>query len=269
MILIATVKFALLLVYRSRILWGAVVGLVFMLGFSWVGFTFSGRQPQTVALDLGLSFIRFFVAVFGILLIQELVAKEAERRLVFTSLTYPCVRTVFLLGRFLAIYFLTVFILLTMFLALAVAVHLFGFEYGQKTPVNVTELLLLVSAFYAVDFFVILAFSTLLAVIVTVPGLVLLLSVGFMILARGWSAVMSLLLAEGADMGFSEQYRESVSWLRYLLPDLGGLDVRAIALYDKLALLPAQAESLLLAALAYALLLLAVACLRFELRQFN
>lgn len=265
----AVIRFSLLLIFRSRILWGALAGVVFMLGLAWVGFTFSGRQPQVVALDLGLSFIRFFVAIFGVLLIQELVAKETERRYVFTSLTYPCVRSTFLIGRFLAVYVLSLATLVAMMAALAVVVHLFGFEYGQKTPVNVGGLLLLVSAFVATDVFVVLAFSTLLAVVASVPGLVLLLSAGFMIVARGWSAILSLLQSEGADLGFSEQYREGVSWLRYLLPDLGGLDVRAVALYDDIALLPAGSGDILLASLAYGFFLLAIACLRFERRQFN
>lgn len=268
-ILSAVIRFSFFLIFRSRILWGILAGLVFMLVFSWAGFTFSGRQPQTVALDLGLSFARFFSAVFGVLLTQELIAKEVERRYFFTSLTYPCSRSIFLFGRFVAAYLLTLAVLFVMLLALAAAVYLFGFEYGQKSPVNVGGALLILSAFYAVDLFVVLAFSTALAVVASVPGLVLILSVGFIVIARSWSTVLRLLHDEGSRAIFTEQYREGFSWLRYVLPDLGGLDVRAISLYDNLSLMPSGIGEILMGAMAYGIFFLAIAGLRFEHRQFN
>ncbi|HJW23829.1 MAG TPA: ABC transporter permease subunit [Rhodocyclaceae bacterium] len=262
-------RFALLLAYRSRVLLTIGLGMVFLLAFAWVGFQFSGRQPQTVALDMGLSFLRVFIPVLGILYVQELVAKEIERRLIFSSLTYPRSRTGFLLGRFAAVIMLLGIALLAMTFALALWVKVLGAAYEQGTPINTGALLFLVSTFNVVDFLVITAFATVLAVLATVPNLVLLVSTGFMVVARSLSGVIRLLHEDETIMVSAEQYRANLAWLRYILPDLGSLDIRAAALYDKAALIPAEGGWLLVMALAYAAVLLAIACWRFERRQFG
>lgn len=262
-------RFALLLAYRSRVLLTVGLGTVFLLAFAWVGFQFSGRQPQTVALDMGLSFIRLFVPILGILYVQELVAKEIERRLIFSSLTYPRSRTTFLLGRFAAVAVLLGAVILLMTFVLAQWVRLLGLAYDQGTPVNLSGLLLLVTVFNAVDFLVIVAFSTVLAVVATVPNLVFLVSIGFMVVARSLSGVIRLLYEDDSVMVYAEQYRSNLTWLRYILPDLGSLDIRAAALYDKVGLIPSESGWLLVMALAYASMLLVIACLRFERRQFG
>ena len=261
-------RFALLLAYRSKVLITVGLGTVFLLAFAWIGFQFSGRQPQTVALDMGLSFLRFFIPVLGVLYVQELIAKEIERRLIFSSLTYPRSRTAFLLGRFSAVVVLFGGTLLVMTYILALWVRFLGMAYEQGTPVNLGGLLLLVGAFNVVDFLTVVAFATVLAVLATVPNLVLLVSVGFMVVARSLSGVIRLLHDDEAILTSTEQYRSGLAWLRYVLPDLGGLDIRVAALYDKAELIPAEAGWLLAMALAYSLLLLAIACWRFERRQF-
>lgn len=262
-------RFTILLAYRSRALLALGLASVFLLFFTWVGFQFSGRQPQTVALDIGLSFIRFVVPLLGVLLAQEMIAREVERRLIFTSLTYPRSRTVFLLGRALAILALTIAALLSMTALLALWVWALGLSYDQGTPVSLGRLLVLVFVFNALDSLVVLAFSILLAVLATVPNLVLLLSLGFMIVARSWSAVVQLLLDDSRVMVGADQYRAGLGLLRYVLPDLGALDVRAVALYDRPQFLPVDAGWHALMAIAYAAILMALACWRFERRQFG
>lgn len=262
-------RFALLVAYRSRILLTVGLGAVFLLAFAWVGFQFSGRQPQTVALDMGLSFLRLFIPVLGILYIQELVAKEIERRLILSSLTYPRSRTAFLLGRFAAVGVLLAAALFALTLILAVWVRTLGLAYDQGTPPNLGGLLLLTSAFNVVDFLVIAAFATMLAVLATVPNLVLLVSVGFMVVARSLSGVIRLLHEDDTIMRSAVEYRSNLAWLRYILPDLGSLDIRAAALYDKAVLIPAEAGWLVAMAIAYGLALLAIACWCFERRQFG
>lgn len=264
----ADFRYVLLLAYRSRLLTTLLLGLAVMLAMAWLGYQFSGRQPQTVALDLGISFIRLFVPVIGVLQVQEFIAKEIERKLIFTSLTYPRSRSRFLLARVAAIFFLCLLTMVVMVSVLAGLVSLLGGAYQQGTPVNLRGLLALATLFSLADVLVILAFATLLAVIATVPNLVLLVSLGFMLVARSLSQVIQLLYADRELVTANEQYRQGLESLRYLLPDLGLLDVRQAALYDQAALLPDPLWPLVVMPLAYVLLLLALACWKFDRRQF-
>nr|WP_256206561.1 ABC transporter permease subunit [Pseudomonas sp. BAY1663] len=85
---------------------------------------FSGRQPATVALDIGLSVIRLLLPLVLILMVQELVSREFDRRYFLNTLTYPCPRHSLLLGRFIAIATLILGLLLLLAGALAVLVWL-------------------------------------------------------------------------------------------------------------------------------------------------
>lgn len=265
----ADFRCVLLLAYRSRLLVTVAIGMAAMLLIAWMGYQFSGRQPQTVALDLGISFIRVFVPVLGILQIQDFLAKEVERRLIFTSLTYPRSRNVFLLGRFLAVLFLTAATMVLFTVVLAILVKVLGSSFQQATPVNLGRLLALSTAFSLGDAMVVLAFATFLATLATVPNLVLLVSIAFMVTGRSLSGVIQLLYADETLVMAGEQYRASLEWLRYLLPDLGILDIRQAALYDQPGLFPDVLWPLAAMPLGYTMLLLLLACRKFQGRQFS
>ena len=77
------------------------IGLAYLSGF------FSPRQPQTVALDVGFSGIRFCLILLNLFWVQDLVAREIDRRVILFSLAYPVTRGAFLAGRFAAILILS------------------------------------------------------------------------------------------------------------------------------------------------------------------
>jgi uncharacterized membrane protein len=81
----ADFRLALLLLVRSRL--GITIALLTLLVVSgaWLASQFSPRQPATVALDVGLSFIRILIPFLALLQSQELVAREVERRLIMSS----------------------------------------------------------------------------------------------------------------------------------------------------------------------------------------
>lgn len=265
----ADFRCVLLLAYRSRMLATVALGMAAMLLIAWLGYQFSGRQPQTVALDLGISFIRVFVPVLGVLQIQDFVAREVERRLIFTSLTYPRSRSIFLLARYAAVLFLTAVTMIIFTAVLAILVKSLGGTYQQGTPVNLGGQLATSTLFSIGDAMVVIAFATFLAVVATVPNLVFLVSIGFMVVARSLSGVIQLLYADNTLVTAAEHYRAGLEWLRYLVPDLGMLDLRRAALYDQAGLLPDPLWPLIGMPLAYAVLLLALGCWKFERRQFS
>jgi Flp pilus assembly protein protease CpaA len=65
---------------RSRSIQGVLVLGILLMGVAYLSASFSPRQPQTVALDVGLSGLRFSLVLFALFWIQELVGREIESR---------------------------------------------------------------------------------------------------------------------------------------------------------------------------------------------
>ncbi len=118
---------------------------------------------------------------------------------------------------------------------------------------------LITIAFIGLDLLLLTAVATLLAVVASTPSFVLIGTFGFMLVARSFSAIVELLTRNAFVVGDAESYRSGIGLLGYLLPDLGALDVRMVALYGKLELLPADWPWLVLSCLVYAVGLLALA----------
>lgn len=229
---------------------------------------FGGRQPSTVALDVGFSTIRLLLPLLIVLLVQELLSREFDKRYYLSSLTYPCGRISMLFGRFSA---LLAMVLLLLLLLAALQVLLVGFIgdiYPQASPVAIGQPYLVVIAFMALDFLVLAALATLLAVVASTPSFVLIGTFGFMLVARSYGAIVELLGKDAGLVSGAVGYRASLGVLGYLLPDLGALDIRMLALYGKSEFLPADWPWLLLSSLGYVFGLLALAVWALQRKRF-
>lgn len=256
------------LAQRARYLWLAGCSLLVLALASLLAAQFSGRQPATVALDVGLSVVRLLLPLVLVLMTQELLSREFDRRYFLNSLTYPRPRHKLLLGRFLAVAALTLALLLAMALLLALLVGLVGQGYVQGTPVALDHHYLVTIAFVGVDLLLLTALACLLAVVASTPSFVLIGTFGFMLAARSFAAIVELLTRSTFVVGDAESYRTSVGLLGYLLPDLGALDVRMVALYGTMDFLPADWPWLLLSSLAYIVALLALAVWALQRKRF-
>lgn len=230
---------------------------------------FSGRQPATVALDVGLSVMRLALPIVLVLMIQELISKEFERRYYLSSLAYPRPRHHLVLGRFFAAYALTFTLMLAMAVLLAMVVAFIGQGYDQATPVALGQPLAITVAFLGVDLLVLGAVATLFAAFAKTPSFVLVGTVGFMLIARSFSAIVALVHQNSYVVENPDQYRDTLSLLGYLLPDLGALDVRAIALYDSMEFLPSTWPAMLFTAFLYVAAMLGFALWRVQKRRFS
>lgn len=260
-------RFSLLLVFRSRLL--LVMGLMALglLGLAWVASGFSPRQPQTVALDVGLSFIRLVLPLLGILLVQELVVKEIERKTILSTLTYPCSRCVYLLGRYSGI--AAILAALLVMLAALLGVIVAGMQgEGQVGAVSLGWPYVLTLGLIWLDVLVILAFTLLLAAIATTPSVVLLGGLGFMLVARSIGTALQILHASTDIVAYGDKFRSGLQHTLYVVPDLGLLDIRAAALYGNLGMIKEPWWLLILVPLTYGSALLALAVWRFSKRQF-
>lgn len=239
-------------------------------GITFLAAQFSPRQPATVALDVGISVIRFLVPVVSLFLLQVLLSDEIERKTILLSLTYPRSRTRYVQERFLV----TVVAALAIQIALASVLALTdiaAMSFGQPmdTPVGLGRQFVAVMALSYVDFLAIISFGLLLAAIATVPNLVVVGGIGFMVIGRSASSIIALLEREQSLVRGGEYFRGGLQWARWLVPDLASLDARMISLYAKWEFLPAATWQNVFAVLAYAAVLVTVACLIFERRQFE
>lgn len=272
MLLRADLLTALRIVFQARIsvicLWLlAALGVAVVLAAQ-----FSARQPATVALDTGLSLMRLALPLLVVLLVQELFVREFERKLFLNSFTYPRPRLYWLLGRVGAIVVVATGLLLIMGLGLASLLLLISKGYPQATAISLGLPYWITIAMIGVDILVVIAVATLLAITAKTPSFVLIGTIGFTLIARSYTPIIELLrnnpyvVEKIADPRI---YQDSLGMLAFLLPDLGRLDVRMIALYDKMAFLPHDWLLLLIASLAYVAALLGVAGWVLNKREFS
>lgn len=260
---------ALRLALKAKFAWMAAGVLLVVALTTLLSAYFGARQPAAVALDVGFSTIRLLVPLLIVLLAQELLSREFDKRYYLSSLTYPRARSSLLLGRFAAVLALVLGVLLALGLLQIGLVQFIGDIYPQATPVALGQPYLIVSAFIALDLLVLTALATLLAVVASTPSFVLIGTFGFMLVSRSYGSIIELLSSQAGLVSNAEGYRASLGVLGYLLPDLGALDMRMLALYGKPEFLPADWPWLLLSSLGYAIALLALAVWALQRKRFS
>lgn len=256
------------LALRARFGWLAGSALLVLIITSSLSALFSGRQPATVALDVGLSVIRLLLPLILVLLTQEVLSRELDRRYFLNTLSYPHPRHRVLLGRALALAALTLGLLGVMAGALAILVGLVDQSYAQSTPVALGLHYVVTITFIGLDLLMLIAIATLLAVVASTPSFVLIGTFGFMLAARSFSSVIELLTRDSTVVGHVESYHFGVGLLSYLLPNLGALDVRTVTLYGQMELLPGDWPWLVLSTLTYTVGLLAMAVWALQRKRF-
>lgn len=268
MLFIPDLVAGLRLALRARYLFLSSAAFLILVLVVMLAAMFSGRQPATVALDVGLSVMRLLLPIVMVLITQELLSREFERRYFLNSLTYPRLRLSLFFGRFLAITILVFSLLSVMALALGVMVWWVGLGYAQASPVALGLHYLAVIGFMGFDLLLLTAVASLLAIISSTPSFVLIGTLGFMLVARSYAAIIALLTREAWVVNDAENYRTGLSALGYLLPDLGALDVRMVALYGQMNFMPVQWPWLLLAIIVYTFGLFAVAVWALQRKRF-
>jgi Cu-processing system permease protein len=261
--------YVLLLSFRGGFLKVGLYALVALIVGVYLAASFSGRQPATVGLDIGFSIIRLVLPFTIALAAQDLVGREIDRRYYLLSLSYPSSRIYFLITRFAVMAVLSMLLLAALGLSLALLIFLVGEGYSQVNPVNLNLKYGLVLVSIYTEALVVVAVSQLIAVVSRTPGFVIIGVLGFTLIGRSYVAIINLILRDASVVDDSEAYSAGLGMLRYLLPDLGGLDVREIALYDQWALLPSVWGWSVLAYLLYMSAFLFFGFLVFKYKRFN
>lgn len=245
-----------------------VFGLL-LLGVAWLASSFSPRQPQTVALDVGLSGLRFCLVLAVLFWVQDLVGKEIERRTVLFALTYPLPRWHYLVGRYLAIVSMAALVIAVLGLGLAAIAHYAGGSYRQLLPLDLGGGYLMALTYLWLDIAVVIAFTVLIAALSTTPMLPFALGAAFAMATHAIGPVLGYLErgAEG-DIVLVAQYKPVLSAAQWLVPDLGRLDLRDWPLYGQAPELSYLIASAIMAIACSGLMLL-LAVRSFSRREFS
>lgn len=239
------------------------------MGVSLLAAQFSGRQPGTVALDVGISGIRFVVLLMTVFWCQELIAREVERRSVFLALAYPVPRSHYLIGRFFGIMALVFFAMAILCAMLWLFAWLAGRNYVQGTPINLGSGLIATMSYIWVDTAVVAAFTLLVSTFSVTPLLPLALGFAFAVAARSLGQSLAFLRdKDSMSSDLAPTYEPILRLFEWIIPDLSRMDIRATALYNHWPGMQELVGALLMCGF-YIVVLLALSTLIFNRRQFN
>lgn len=213
---------------RALVVLGAgLLALAFLAG------AFSLRQPSVVALDIGISGLRFLGMLMVLFWMQEAFAKDIDRRTITLALSYPAPRAAYVLGRYLGVVGLVMLTVLLWGAALYAMEGFANWGYDQSSPVYLWPGYPLVLFGIVLDLATIGAFFLFVSSIAQTPMLSFLVSFGFALAARSFGVMIdyvSLSASAGAEM--KANLLPILEALRWFLPDLSRLDWRMIVLYD-------------------------------------
>lgn len=255
--------------FRTRALVGVVVlGIAIFLLAALVA-SFSLRQPQVVALDLGFSGVRILGAFLAVLWIQDVFFRDIDKRLLLSAFAYPVPRSAYVLGRLagvLAIMALAVVIWSAGLVVLASFAD-WGYTGSSRPALGIGFILEMLGL--TMDLSLIAVFTLLVVSVSETPQMPLFAGLSFAVASRSISDVIGYL---DLSLDQADSLRISllpwVQGLRWLLPDLGRLDVRPAMLYgssfDMLILAKTYA-----ACSGYLIIVLLLVVRNYERREFS
>lgn len=253
---------------RSRSIQAILILGAVLVGVAYLAASFSPRQPQTVALDVGLSGLRITLILFSLFWVQELVAREIERRTVLFALTYPVARGHYIIGRYLGVLGLLALAAVLLGMLLWLVVLTLGKGYAQGFAVVLGFPYWLTVAGLWADAAVVTAFALWVATFSTVPMLPLALGLAFAVGGKSLGAVAEYMV-NGADGDPALlRFAPIIDAIQWVLPDLSRLDWRNWPMYGLAPDGQAAGLSLVLAA-SYAALLITLAVMTFTRRDFE
>lgn len=255
--------------FRSRSVHAILVLGVLLVGVAFLSASFSPRQPKTVALDVGLSGLRFSLVLFALFWVQELVGREIERRTVMYALSYPVSRASYVLGRYLGILGLLGLAALLLGMLLWLTVLTVGGAYEQSFRVGLGISYWSTIFGLWVDAALVASFAMWIATVSTVTMLPVALGAAFAVAGKSLGAVIQYLEggADG-DVEFHARFSPLVQFVQWFLPDMSRLDWRDWPMYDLFPGAPTMGLGLAMA-LAYAAMMLTLAVWTFSRRDFS
>lgn len=230
---------------------------------------FSLRQPMVVAMDIGFTGMRILAVLLGLFWVQEVIAKDIERRTILFALAYPFSRASYLLGRFAGVAALVLVALLGFALLVLAMVSVSAWGYADTSrPDMGLSYWLAVGGIY-LDVLLVVAVAIWLSTLAETPFLPMLVGLGFAVSGHAIGPVLDyLMFSPYADQRLVENYLPYIQWLRWVLPDLSRLDWRMVPLYGQ-PFSPMTVVHCLVMVSGYAAVMLSLSFIHFKRREFK
>lgn len=242
---------------RDRVLYNLIFFALLMIGSSLLVGELAMGDLQKVIADIGLSAMRFFGMLIAIFIGIQLVYKEIERRTIYGLLAKPLRRAELVLGKFFGLGTTLAVNVAVMLAGIVLAVVVVGGGYAPQV-VSVLPAAYLIFLELLVTTAIALAFSTL-----SSPALSALFT--FLLYIAG---NFSSNLSEMAAMSESSMTKGVLTAIHYALPNLSFFN--AIGVASSGTMVPgARLLAATLYALVYCSILLSIAVLVFERRDFK
>jgi len=237
---------------RDRVLYLLLVFALIIIGVSRLLSLLTIGSEEKIIKDVGLSAISLFGVLTAVFVGVSLVFKEIERRTVYTLLAHPVRRWQFVTGKFAGLLAVLVLNVALMYLALACILWIRG-----EAPLTLLPAVVLI----VVELVIVTAFALLFSSL-TNPILAAVWT--FAVYVAGHLAWSLRLLEDKVPEGIARQLCELVYWL---LPHLDRLNLKAEVVHG--LPLPAGYVGLaMLYGLGYGVVVLVLACLAFERKEF-
>lgn len=238
---------------RDKILYNLLLFASFLIGSSTVLGKLTIMEHDKIMTDAGLAAINIVGVIIATFVGVGLVSKEIERRTIYTIMARPIRRSEFLLGKYLGLV-----TTLAVNVAVMVLVYL-GVLALNRSPIHVSLLQAVELMF--VEMLIVTA-AALLFSSFTTSSLSAMFTVGLYVLGHLMSNLQGL-----AEKSASEMMKIFVTCLYYASPNLEMLNIKGQAAAGVSVMLSYQVTATAYG-LLYSCLLLAIACIVFERRDF-
>jgi ABC-type transport system involved in multi-copper enzyme maturation permease subunit len=255
---------------RHRVLYGVVIFALLLMGFSVL---FSGlfmRDISKIILDLCLSAINVGGLLIPFFLAVNLLAKDIERRTIFTILSRPISRSQYIVGKYFGIVLLTGTVMLVLsgatFLSIWIGKLMYGeiFFTGFSFKAVVVCILLSFMGITVLNALVVLWCS-----VTTSAFIATLLTLFTYLIGQTIDDVVRFLAVELSKTGdsVSSSLRYAINFAQYLFPNLSSFDLKLQAAHG--ILLPLNEIAFIVSyAVAYIVSILSISLLIFNRRDF-
>lgn len=253
-------------IFRDRIFQGIMALAVLFLFIPSIA-SLSMRQVTELSTTLSLSLISFIMLLLAVFLGATSIWKDIERRYTFSVLSLPISRTSYLFGRFLGI---ALFMLITAFFLGSIAlmtIKAASLIYPPARPLLWSAVVAAI-VFDALKYIIVVAVAMTLATISTSFFLPVFGALSTFLAGTVTQSVYDYLQTPSAQAAVSAVVRKSSLTLYYLLPNLGGFDLKVHAIYA----IPLNYQGLLLTMiyfLVYTGIVLSAGALLFARREMK
>lgn len=256
---------------KHRVLYGVVVFALIMMAFAVLISGLFLRDISKVILDLCLSAINVGGLLIPFFLAVNLLARDIEKRTIFTILSKPVSRSHYILGKYFGLVLLTATVMAVLAAATFVTVWAGKLMYGERffSGFSIPAVLISIGLSF-VGLMVLNAIVVLWCSITTSAFIATLLTLFTYLIAHTIDDVVRFLSVEHemAAMKASSTILHTVQLAQYLFPNLSAFDIKLQAAHG-LIIPMADAAFLVLYAAAYVTATLAVSVLIFSRRDFS